>query len=105
MQPYFCGHSIECLTFGSKAALQRALDNIERYYPVVGVLESLDDTMVVLERALPLFFSDIQELNRKSKGTQTNKHNEQAAATLKDRKSELLVPFHFRNDSRQQRKE
>ena len=31
--------------------------NIEKYYPVVGVLEEFNTTMMVLEEKLPVFFN------------------------------------------------
>ena len=56
------------MVLGSNWALSRAKDNVERAYPVVGVLEELDTTLAVLEDKLPRFFKGVQELyNRISK--------------------------------------
>ncbi len=39
------------------AALRLDQANVERYFPVVGVLESLDRTPAVLEHAIPEYFA------------------------------------------------
>lgn len=36
--------------------------NVEKYYPVVGVLEELNSTLAVLENKIPRFFKGIQEI-------------------------------------------
>ena len=40
----------------SKWALETAKANIEKWYPVVGILEDLQMTLFVLEHKLPLYF-------------------------------------------------
>ncbi len=55
-QPYFCGQAQECHVLGSEWALQKAKDNVDRWYPVVGVLEDLEDTIAVLEHKIPSYF-------------------------------------------------
>lgn len=60
--PYFCGHDQECLKPNSRWALSRAKQNVERYYPVVGLLEYLNETVLVLENRLPMFFKGAIEL-------------------------------------------
>jgi len=54
--PYFCGQQDECSVLQSKWALETAKANIERWYPVVGILEDLQMTLFVLENELPLYF-------------------------------------------------
>ena len=61
-QPYFCGQYDECSLVQSKWALEKAKSNIEAFYPVVAVLEDLDNTFFVLENKLPKFFSGISKL-------------------------------------------
>lgn len=43
-------------------ALQTAKANVDRYFPVVGVLEELNTTLEVLEEKLPYFFKGVQTL-------------------------------------------
>lgn len=43
-------------------ALQRAKKNIEKYFPVVGVLEELNATLAVLEHKIPMFFKGVQDM-------------------------------------------
>lgn len=50
LQPYFCGHQPFCMDSLSRAALAQAKANIEAYYPLVGVLERLKDTVWLLEQ-------------------------------------------------------
>lgn len=37
--------------------MQKAKENVEKYYAVVGVLEELNMTLTVLEHYLPKFFA------------------------------------------------
>ena len=53
---FYCGHEPECDEFGSEAALSIAKRNVEKYFAVVGVLESLDKSLEVLEHYVPRFF-------------------------------------------------
>ncbi|KAL7648123.1 UNVERIFIED_CONTAM: hypothetical protein RMT77_000024 [Armadillidium vulgare] len=54
---FLCGQEEECLQFGNKGALQMAKFHAEYDYSVVGLLEDLNTTLIVLEDYLPLFFS------------------------------------------------
>ena len=53
---FFCGDSEECRTLGSEAALKTAKENIEKHYIMVGVLEHLEVSLVVMECLLPMYF-------------------------------------------------
>ncbi len=68
LKPYFCGHRGECMEHGSAWALAEAKRNVERYYPVVGVIERLNDTLRVMEDALPTFCRNISEFYHKTLG-------------------------------------
>jgi dermatan/chondrotin sulfate uronyl 2-O-sulfotransferase UST len=61
-QPYFCGQSDECSVINSKWALNKAKENIENWFPVVGILEDLETTFVILENKLPQFFQGLSKL-------------------------------------------
>ncbi|KAL1429462.1 hypothetical protein MTO96_016302 [Rhipicephalus appendiculatus] len=55
-------------TVQSSWALDRARRNIERYFPVVGVLEDLNMTLALLEKHVPLFFRGATALYQKNGG-------------------------------------
>ncbi|XP_047475947.1 heparan sulfate 2-O-sulfotransferase pipe-like [Penaeus chinensis] len=59
---FFCGQENECRKFNTQAALQKAKENVERYYSVVGVLEELNVTLAVLEHYIPRFFRGARDL-------------------------------------------
>ena len=48
-QPYFCGQSDECRRHNSRSALSTAIDNVERHFPVVGVLEEMNRTLWAMQ--------------------------------------------------------
>ena len=58
-QSYFCGSDEECMMYASKAALQRAKANIVQWFPIVGVLEFVQETVTALEHNFPEFFSGL----------------------------------------------
>ncbi|XP_018497330.1 uronyl 2-sulfotransferase [Galendromus occidentalis] len=62
MVPYFCGHHQKCMVVNDEWALEQAKKNIERYYDVVGLVEMLAETIAVLEKRLPQFFSGASEI-------------------------------------------
>lgn len=43
-------------------AYHEAKSNVERYYPVVGVLEELHKTLEVLEKKIPYFFKGVRKI-------------------------------------------
>lgn len=53
---YFCGQEKECMEYGTKFALSKAKTNIEMYYPVVAVLEKMEESLQLCELLLPQFF-------------------------------------------------
>ncbi|XP_028133601.1 heparan sulfate 2-O-sulfotransferase pipe-like isoform X1 [Diabrotica virgifera virgifera] len=63
--PYFCGHDKLCMILNNDWALQRAKQNVAKYYPVVGVLEELNATLEVFENTIPYFFKGVQKLYQK----------------------------------------
>ncbi|RXN33830.1 uronyl 2-sulfotransferase [Labeo rohita] len=56
--PYFCGQHPQCREPGLWA-LETAKQNVLDHYLLVGVLEELEDVLLLLERLLPHFFSDV----------------------------------------------
>jgi dermatan/chondrotin sulfate uronyl 2-O-sulfotransferase UST len=55
--PYFCGQQEFCLK-PSKAAVQQAKRNVEKYYSVVGYLEHLKEFLEVLSFLWPRYFQN-----------------------------------------------
>lgn len=47
--------------FNTDYALQKAKENVERNYAVVGVLEDLNTTLTVLEHYVPKFFKGAKD--------------------------------------------
>ena len=59
---FFCGMHPDCNFFESEKALQRAKDNVEKYYAVVAVLEEINKSLYVLENYIPRFFRNARKL-------------------------------------------
>ena len=59
---FFCGNAPECDEFDGEAMLKRSVENVERYFAVVGVLEDLDASVRILEALLPRYFSGAAEI-------------------------------------------
>ncbi|MBN3271658.1 UST sulfotransferase, partial [Polyodon spathula] len=56
--PYFCGQHPKCREPG-EWALERAKQNVLENFLLVGILEELEDVLLLLERFLPHFFKDV----------------------------------------------
>lgn len=59
---FFCGSAPECKVVGSRAALQKAKFNAEKYYSVIGVVSDLESSLSVMEHYLPKYFSGVSQL-------------------------------------------
>ncbi|KAJ8676490.1 hypothetical protein QAD02_012277 [Eretmocerus hayati] len=53
---HFCGHDSRCSQRNNAWALEQAKSNVRRWYPVVGVLDSMEETVESLEKVFPYFF-------------------------------------------------
>ena len=60
--PFLCGDTEECRTMGHPKAVNMTISNIEANYLVVGVLEMLEETIVVLECLMPDMMNGLGEL-------------------------------------------
>ncbi|XP_025019679.1 uronyl 2-sulfotransferase [Python bivittatus] len=56
--PYFCGQHPRCREPG-EWALERAKMNVNENFLLVGILEELEDVLLLLERFLPHYFKDV----------------------------------------------
>ena len=65
---YFCGQREICMEYGTKFALRKAKENIEMYYPVVTILERLEESRKLCEQLLPQFFKGSISVWLESKG-------------------------------------
>lgn len=59
----FCGQDLACAEFNSEEVLQRAKENVEKFYPVVGVLENLNQSLTVMEHFMPQIFKGASKVN------------------------------------------
>ena len=60
----FCGHDLSCASFNSDEVLQRAKANVDKFYPVVGVLENLNQSLAVMEHKLPQIFRGASKVHQ-----------------------------------------
>ncbi|XP_076285633.1 heparan sulfate 2-O-sulfotransferase 1 isoform X2 [Lasioglossum baleicum] len=60
--PMFCGQDARCAVTNNKWALQRAKANIIEWYPVVGILDCMEQSINVLEQKFPYFFRGAKHL-------------------------------------------
>ena len=72
--PFFCGDSPECLTLGSEAGLAQAMQNIESHFLMVGTLEELDKSYLVMECTMPGYMQGLQDMDRHTDLHKRDKH-------------------------------
>ncbi|XP_078032484.1 uronyl 2-sulfotransferase [Augochlora pura] len=60
--PTFCGQDPRCTAINNKWALQRAKANIIEWYPVVGILDCMEQSINVLEQKFPYFFRGARQI-------------------------------------------
>ncbi|KAL0122764.1 hypothetical protein PUN28_007454 [Cardiocondyla obscurior] len=54
--PYFCGQDPRCTEQNNTWATERAKANVIRWYPVVGILDYMEESLNALEAEFPYFF-------------------------------------------------
>ena len=87
--PYFCGSLPRC-TEPSTWVLERAKQNVERYYSLVGHVEELEKFYTVLEKTMPQYFRGLNTLYKK-KGVRLKKETAtKVKKTLSDSSREYL---------------
>ncbi|XP_077996011.1 uronyl 2-sulfotransferase-like [Glandiceps talaboti] len=59
--PYFCGQDSRCRNT-SQWALDRAMENVEKYFSVIGLSEEYEDTLKLYEATLPEIFKGALEI-------------------------------------------
>ncbi|RWS26085.1 uronyl 2-sulfotransferase-like isoform X1 [Leptotrombidium deliense] len=60
--PYFCGQHVNCTLLNNPWALSTALNNINKNYKVIGVLEHFEITLSVFEKELNFYFRGTKKL-------------------------------------------
>ncbi|KAJ3643525.1 hypothetical protein Zmor_026229 [Zophobas morio] len=89
--PYFCGHDPKCF-LNNQWSLQTAKRNVERYYPVVGVLEEMNTTLDVFEHKIPYFFKGVQNVYKKKMiGPFTSKKTRQLRPKIRKHLQRILA--------------
>nr|XP_031832382.1 uronyl 2-sulfotransferase-like isoform X1 [Nomia melanderi] len=63
--PSFCGQDPRCAEINNKWALRRAKANIIEWYPVVGILDCMEQSISVLEQKFPYFFRGVRQIYKK----------------------------------------
>lgn len=94
--PYFCGQDERCRSGNSEWALHMAKRNVEKFYPVVGILEDLNMTISALENKLPYFFKGAMQIFEEKLSVVLPKHGLQMDPIKKDLlKSVLKTEYEF----------
>ncbi|XP_043259976.1 uronyl 2-sulfotransferase-like [Colletes gigas] len=86
--PTFCGQDPRCSEINNKWALQRAKANIIEWYPVVGILDCMEQSINLLEHKFPFFFRGARQIYRKIRPKQ--KYLSQMSLTLEPRERDIL---------------
>ncbi|XP_033099539.1 uronyl 2-sulfotransferase-like [Anneissia japonica] len=102
--PFFCGNDPRC-KYPTDWTLARAMENVRKDFKVIGLLEELHDTFLVLEKTWPTVFRGcVNLLMHPSKGQQLNrtaaltkakeKPSPKVTAILKD---QMALEYRFYN--------
>ena len=59
--PYFCGQSDVCMT-PCQAAVDKAIDNINKHYGVIGLIDHFMQSIALFEQTLPNMFDNMTEI-------------------------------------------
>jgi len=82
---FFCGSAPECKVMGSRAALEKAKFNAEKYFSVIGLSEDFQSSLFVMEHYLPRYFMGASQLYQKLTKQKKNKtkYKEELSAKAK----------------------
>lgn len=86
--PTFCGQDLRCTEINNKWALQRAKANIAEWYPVVGILDYMEQSLSALEHKFPYFFRGARQIYRKIRPNK--KYFSDISVTLKPQEKDFL---------------
>lgn len=92
---YFCGYGSECSDENPLGRLRKAMENVEKYYAVVGVLEEMDKSLTVFEEYIPRYFKGIKSLvNKKSNANNPKPHLSDQARRILEKNLENEIFFY-----------
>ena len=109
--PYFCGDSLDCRTFGNPLALEKAKENIEKNFLMVGTLESLDKSHAVMECLMPEQMQGLHEMHKKGDLHVHSEHkttvplSDEAREVMKERMKAEYELYQFVQDRLEQQYE
>ena len=63
LKAFFCGQHRHCVMFNNRQALIDAIRNLDREYLIVGLVEELETSYALLEKALPRYFTGLTSLD------------------------------------------
>ncbi|XP_076765490.1 uronyl 2-sulfotransferase [Xylocopa sonorina] len=86
--PAFCGQDARCTEVNNKWALRRAKANVVQSYPVVGLLDFMDQSIDLLERTFPYFFRGAKHIYQEIRPR--NKHFTNSIFVLNSREKGIL---------------
>merc|ERR1712213_135400 len=86
----FCGHDEVCFKFNNMIAMRRAMSNVEKFYPVVGVTEKMNLTLAVLEKTMPEYFEGATEAYYKSNYVISGRHQNSFRKPVKEETIKLI---------------
>lgn len=90
---FYCGMGDECDVFESRAALETAKANVERWFGVVGVLEEMEKSLAVFEAYIPRYFAGVKPVYDKMMAEKTINENIYKPRTSKRVKRSLYGNF------------
>ncbi|XP_077981924.1 uronyl 2-sulfotransferase-like [Glandiceps talaboti] len=95
--PYFCGQDKECGN-ATKWSLEKAKENVEKYFFVVGLTEEYEETIKLFEKMMPKFFDGALEIFKRPgaiRSTKTNKKIEPSAEVVDIMNQRLALENEF----------
>ena len=88
--PFLCGDSEQCRTMGHPEAVALTIANIEANYLMVGVLEMLEETVVVLECLMPDMMTGLVGAYHHSNVHKKGTHAAMPEAVMTDKTKQLM---------------
>lgn len=71
-------------------AMKRAMSNVEKFYPVVGVTEKMNMTLAVLEKVMPEYFEGATQAYYKSSYIISGRHQNSFRKAVKEETIEFI---------------
>jgi len=88
--PFLCGDSEVCRTMGHSEAVNTTIRNIEANYLMVGVLEMLEETVVVMECLMPDMMNGLVETFHHTNVHKKSSHAAMPAAVMTSSTRQLM---------------